>query len=284
MAPRRTALLFVLTLPLLLGAAPDKTVVKALRKNLAGDLRAHSILLKSERSILLAELGTLVDTAQSTLLTPQQAANVVGLLHEFQGALIGRTDDFFGYVSVRGKDALNAYLALVPGATSLPIGITFGDGGALDASLVAYRAQIEKLYGPIRKRIAAYQKACETRSGVGVTVLLQTPTPADFPGFDFDTYFGSYSNLSIDTAVATSALAASGDGIIVVAGSADSSGGSVTVELNGTTAAPDEVAVPAPGTGRWMAVFAGPLAEASYVVRARQGTDGQWVSWHIGVR
>lgn len=58
----------------------------------------------------------------------------------------------------------------------------------------------------------------------------------------------------------------------------------VTVELNGPTSAPDVMSMPMSPGGRWAALFAGPLTEASYVVRARQGTDGQWVSWHIGVR
>lgn len=281
---RCTAVLVVLALPLLLGAAPEKQVTKALRSQLAGDLRVHRALLKSERRILLTELAALVDTAQGSVLTPAQAASLISPLDTFQTAVAGRVDAFYDSVSSRGQSALNAFLALVPAATALPTGITFGDGGALDAALVSFGAQLEKHYPPIRKRIAAFQKACEARSGVALTVLLRSPTPEDYPGFDFENFYGSYSNLSIDIAIGASALDTSGDGLLAVAGSADVSGGPVTVELNGPTSAPDQQATPAAGTGRWIAVFAGPLDEASYVVRARQGTDGQWVSWHIGVR
>lgn len=284
MAPRRTALLFVVALPLLLGASPEGQVVGALRRDLASDLRTQRSLLANERKSLLTQLGDAIDLAESTVLTPVQCAGIVSTLEEFQIEVAARTEGYFGLLSSRGQTALNAFLALVPGATALPVGITFGDGGALDQSLRAYVSQVQKLYAPLAKRLAAYQKACEARSGVGVTILLQPPIPEDFPGFDFDTFYGSYSNLSLDLAVGASSLDTSGDGLIALFGSADVSGGTVTVELNGPTSAPDGMSMPMSPSGRWSAIFMGPLAEASYVVRARQGTDGQWVSWHIGVR
>jgi hypothetical protein len=284
MSPRCAALLIALAVPLLAAASPEKQVVNDLRRDLAGDLRTHRSLLVNERQILLTQLGTAIQGAQSTVMTPLQCAGLISTLNEFQESVRERTDDYFSLTSSRGQGALNDFLALVPGATATPVGLTFGDGGALDASLVNYWSSVEKLYPPIQKRIATFQRACEERSGVGVTLLLRPPTPEDFPGFNFDTSFGSYANLSMDAAVGASALGASGDGLIAVVGSADINTGMVTVELNGPTAAPDEIVAPDPATGRWVAVFEGPLGEASYVVRAQQGTDAQWVSWHIGIR
>jgi hypothetical protein len=284
MSPHRTALLLALALPLLAAASPEQQVVNELRQNLAGDLRTQRSLLANERKILLTELGPVIQGAETNVLTPIQCVGIIGPLEGFQLSVLQRTDDYFSLAASRGQSALNAFLALVPGATALPLGLTFGDGGALDASLRDFWSQIEKLYPAIQKRVATYQKACEGRSGVGVTLLLRPPTPEDFPGFNFDTFFGSYANLSMDVAVGVSALDTSGDGIIAVLGSADTSMGTVTVELNGPGIAPDEVVDPTPATGRWVALFEGPLVEGSYVVRARQGIDGQWVSWHIGIR
>ena len=285
MSPRRTALLLALAIPLLAAASsPEKQVVGELRQTLAGDLRTHRSILANERKILLTELGTVIQGAESSVLTPAECVGIVLPLDDFQVAMRQRTEDYFSLASGRGQGALNTFLALVPGATAAPLGLTFGDGGVLDTTLRDFWSSVEKLYPTIQKRIVTYQKACETGSGVGVTILLRPPTPEDFPGFDAATSFGSFGNLSMDVAVGASALDTSGDGIIAVLGSAYTNGGPVTVELNGPGIAPDAVVDPAPLTGRWLAVFQDPLAEGSYVVRARQGTDGQWVSWHIGIR
>lgn len=267
-------------------ATPASSLLAKLKQGLKLEQKTQRTLLETERKLTLTQLAPYLAAVKSDVYPPLTAISLVWPVLDYQSTVGLRVDEALTGFAGRMREAGIDFHALQPAATALPIGFTAGDGGCGDAAHADFLRRVDGAYAPLRKSVAKLAKALRTKSNIGLNVLMRSPTPIEFPGFTDASFFGSYDSFSLDFLASASHLGTANDGIVIVAGRAETGVGSVEVVVNGPNYATKLVAVD-PSTGRFMAMFDNNglgLGEGTYSVRARLSSGGAWSNWHIGVQ
>ena len=171
----------------------------------------------------------------------------------------------------------------------LPEGFQSGSGGELDALRTGMCQTLQKSYATLGKRLVKTAKLMEG-AGVHMNVRLAPPCMGHDAAVNQSApqEFTSWPPLSVDTVLAASLQTVTGDGFLVVSGSADPAKGKVTVTLKSEPL----VAGGAPVVKtfdvtlivqyRWK-LEVPDLAEGNWVISATQGTNAPLVTASIGM-
>lgn len=267
-------------------ATPGAALFAKLKQGLKTVVKTERTLLETERKLALTELTPLLAQVKNTVYPPSSAIGVTWPLLEFQTNVGNRVDEALGAIAGQMMQAGIEFHAQNPTATALPVGFTIGDGGCGDAAEAEFLRRVDAAYAPLRKSVAKVAKALRTKSNVALNVMVRTPTPIEFPGFSDASFYGSYDSFSLDFLSAASHLGFANDGILIVAGRAETGVGAVEIVVNGPDYETQSV-MPDPATGRYVAIFNKNglgLTEGTYSVRARLASGGAWANWHVGVQ
>lgn len=266
-------------------ATPLAAYAAKLKQQLKSVMKTEGKLLDAERQIAMTQMEPFMQALKTTVLPPNQAILGIWPLLEYQRTVGARTDEGLTAIASTMRQAGIEFHAEQPNATALPTGFTIGDGGCGDAAESAFLRRVDASYGAIRKQIAKCAKTLRAKSNVALNVMIRTPTPVEFNGFSDTSFYGSYDSFSLDLLAAASHLGFANDGILIVAGRAETGAGSVEVVANG----PDykSTTTPVDADGRWVVVFDNGglgMTEGTYSVRARLASGGAWSNWHVGIQ
>lgn len=213
---------------------PAKDAEKQLKDTVKQTLQTWHLAVDNALDSFAAAQAAFDSIVKSGGFSNQAICNIFALLNEANGTVLATTLDN----AVKAELKAAALLDDVAGTNGdlqglLPKAFQSGSGGALDGLRLSIRKSLGKDYLALAKRFAKTAKALLAGSNVGLNFRIDPPCAGHEAAVNQNgaPAFDEWPSLTVDSVLAASRLGITGDGILLIAGSADAALGAVTVTL-----------------------------------------------------